>query len=220
MSAGRTRRPWLGRRGARAGARRSRRYDPDCYLCPGNTRANGDVNPDYAETFVFTNDFAALRPDTSIAAFDDGLLRAEGERGTCRVVCFSPRHDLTLGRDGARGRPARRRRVGRADRRARRRLPLGPGLREPRRGDGRLEPASARPDLGRHGAARARPPARTRRSAPIWRRPAGGCCSTTSTRSRAGRGSSSRPTSGWWSCRSGRPGRSRRCSCRSGRRRA
>jgi UDPglucose--hexose-1-phosphate uridylyltransferase len=56
------------------------------------------VNPDYSETYVFTNDFSALRPDSSIEAFDDGLLRAEGERGSCRVVCFSPRHDLTLGR--------------------------------------------------------------------------------------------------------------------------
>ena len=97
VSAGRTRRPWLGAEepepeiGERA-------YDPDCYLCPGNVRANGDSNPDYAETFVFTNDYSALRPDTSMAIVDDGLLRAEGERGLCRVVCFSPRHDLTLGR--------------------------------------------------------------------------------------------------------------------------
>ena len=73
-------------------------FDPDCYLCPGNVRANGNVNPPYDETYVFTNDFAALRPDTSIESIDDGLLRAEGERGSCRVVCFSPRHDLTLGR--------------------------------------------------------------------------------------------------------------------------
>ena len=99
VSAGRTRRPWLGAEepepevGAHA-------YDPDCYLCPGNVRANGDVNPDYAETFVFTNDYSALRPGTSMAVVDDGLLRAEGERGLCRVVCFSPRHDLTLGRMG------------------------------------------------------------------------------------------------------------------------
>ena len=73
-------------------------FDPDCYLCPGNVRANGNVNPRYDETYVFTNDFAALRPDTSIESIDDGLLRAEGERGSCRVVCFSPRHDLSLGR--------------------------------------------------------------------------------------------------------------------------
>jgi UDPglucose--hexose-1-phosphate uridylyltransferase len=97
VSAGRTRRPWLGAEEAESGLA-GVPFDPDCYLCPGNTRANGNVNPDYPETFVFTNDFAALRPDTSEAEFDDGLLRARGERGSCRVVCFSPQHDLTLGR--------------------------------------------------------------------------------------------------------------------------
>jgi len=97
VSAGRTRRPWLGAEEPPQD-QPGRAYDPDCYLCPGNTRANGDVNPSYAKTFVFVNDFSALRPDTSIAEFDDGLLRAQGERGICRVVCFSPRHDLTLGR--------------------------------------------------------------------------------------------------------------------------
>jgi UDPglucose--hexose-1-phosphate uridylyltransferase len=97
VSAGRTRRPWLGAQEPEH-ERDSLAYDPDCYLCPGNTRANGNVNPPYAETYVFTNDFSALRPDTSLATLDDGLLRAEGERGSCRVVCFSPRHDLTLGR--------------------------------------------------------------------------------------------------------------------------
>ena len=71
-------------------------HDPDCYLCPRNTRVTGDVNPDYATTFVFTNDFAALRPDTSAEKVGSGLFRAEGTRGTCRVVCFSPRHDLSL----------------------------------------------------------------------------------------------------------------------------
>ena len=146
-------------------------YDPDCYLCPGNTRANGNVNPDYPETYVFPNDFAALRPDTSIAAFDDGLLRAEGERGACRVVCFSPRHDLTLGRMAPDAVRRGHRRLGRPDRRARRRLPLGPGLREPRRGDGRIEPAPARPDLGRHGAARRRRARGRRAAARTWPRP-------------------------------------------------
>lgn len=97
VSAGRGRRPWLGAEEPEDEGT-APRYEPDCYLCPGNVRANGDVNPDYADTFVFTNDFSALRPDTSTAVIDDGLLRAEGERGTCRVVCFSPRHDLTLGR--------------------------------------------------------------------------------------------------------------------------
>jgi UDPglucose--hexose-1-phosphate uridylyltransferase len=99
VSAGRTRRPWLGAEEPEPEVG-TLPYDPDCYLCPGNVRANGDVNPSYTETFVFTNDYSALRPDTSMAVIDDGLLRAEGERGLCRVVCFSPRHDLTLGRMG------------------------------------------------------------------------------------------------------------------------
>ncbi len=73
-------------------------HDPDCYLCAGNVRANGDRNPDYAATFVFDNDFAALTSDAPDERFEDGLLLAEGESGICRVVCFSPRHDLTLAR--------------------------------------------------------------------------------------------------------------------------
>ena len=71
-------------------------YDPTCYLCPGNQRANGKANPDYQTTFVFTNDFAALRPESRPFELEDGLLRAEVEPGTCRVLCFSRRHDLTL----------------------------------------------------------------------------------------------------------------------------
>jgi UDPglucose--hexose-1-phosphate uridylyltransferase len=95
VSAGRTQRPWQGQREA-ASVTELPAYDPGCYLCPGNRRANGDVNPAYTGTFVFTNDFAALRPDTSDERVADGLIVAEGERGTCRVVCFSPRHDQTL----------------------------------------------------------------------------------------------------------------------------
>lgn len=74
-------------------------YDPDCYLCPGNVRANGDTTPKYESTYVFPNDFAALKPDVADATLDvsgAGLLRAEVERGICRVLCFDPRHDLTL----------------------------------------------------------------------------------------------------------------------------
>ena len=71
-------------------------YAPDCYLCPGNARAGGEQNPAYDGTFVFTNDFAALQPDSSVATMDNGLIQARGERGTCKVMCFSPRHDLTL----------------------------------------------------------------------------------------------------------------------------
>jgi UDPglucose--hexose-1-phosphate uridylyltransferase len=72
-------------------------YDPGCYLCPGNTRAGGQRNPDYQSTFVFTNDFAALLPEVPPAPpAGHPLLRLESQPGTCRVVCFSPRHDLTL----------------------------------------------------------------------------------------------------------------------------
>jgi UDPglucose--hexose-1-phosphate uridylyltransferase len=95
VSAERTARPWQGSTEA-PGAEARPPYDPTCYLCPGNPRAGGAVNPPYESTFVFTNDFAALQPDTPTDRTVDGLLTAEGERGTCRVVCFSPRHDLSL----------------------------------------------------------------------------------------------------------------------------
>ncbi len=72
-------------------------YDPECYLCPGNVRANGNRNPHYRSTFVFTNDYSALLPDVPpISGEPDDLLRLESLQGTCRVICFSPRHDLTL----------------------------------------------------------------------------------------------------------------------------
>jgi len=74
-------------------------YDPNCYLCPGNARAGGARNPAYSSTFVFENDFAALKPQTVPGRLDAdnmGLVVAESEPGICRVLCFSPRHDLTL----------------------------------------------------------------------------------------------------------------------------
>ncbi len=74
-------------------------FDPDCYLCPGNVRAGGIRNPAYDTTYVFANDFAALAddpPGVAPAGAPDPLLRASPVRGVCRVVCFSPRHDLTL----------------------------------------------------------------------------------------------------------------------------
>ena len=76
-------------------------YDPGCYLCPGNERAGGTHNPNYTSTFVFTNDFAALKPDIPPLSQDESsrrLLLSESESGTCKVVCFSPRHDQTLAR--------------------------------------------------------------------------------------------------------------------------
>jgi UDPglucose--hexose-1-phosphate uridylyltransferase len=80
VSPHRTQRPWQGQ-----------------VECPGNERAGGNRNPGYESTFVFTNDFSALLPDTPTAPpIDHPLLRLESERGTCFVICFSPRHDLTL----------------------------------------------------------------------------------------------------------------------------
>ena len=96
VSPQRTQRPWLGQV-ERAPAENRPVYDPDCYLCPGNLRAGGLRNPFYTSTFVFTNDFAALLPDTVPDVGDASLLfQSQGVRGTCRVICFSPRHDLTL----------------------------------------------------------------------------------------------------------------------------
>jgi len=73
-------------------------YDPTCYLCPGNQRAGGLRNPNYESTYVFTNDFASLLPDTELITKTDlhDLMRTDSVRGTCRVICFSPRHNLTL----------------------------------------------------------------------------------------------------------------------------
>jgi UDPglucose--hexose-1-phosphate uridylyltransferase len=71
-------------------------HDAGCYLCPGNRRSSGEHNPDYPGTFVFDNDFAALRPQPSPPTSHTGLLRAEPESGLCRVICYSPRHDAAL----------------------------------------------------------------------------------------------------------------------------
>jgi UDPglucose--hexose-1-phosphate uridylyltransferase len=98
VSPHRATRPWQGEV-ARLASTPEPTYDPNCYLCPGNARAGGVRNPAYSSTFVFDNDFAALKRATSRDRLDidcQGLLVAEGEPGTCRVICFSPRHDLTL----------------------------------------------------------------------------------------------------------------------------
>jgi UDPglucose--hexose-1-phosphate uridylyltransferase len=98
VSPHRTARPWQGEV-AKNTTEKSVHYDPDCYLCPGNARFGGVHNPAYTSTFVFENDFAALKPETPAGRSDvenKGLLVAEAESGVCRVICFSPRHDLTL----------------------------------------------------------------------------------------------------------------------------
>ncbi|HMK39917.1 MAG TPA: UDP-glucose--hexose-1-phosphate uridylyltransferase [Bacteroidota bacterium] len=96
VSPHRTQRPWQGKVEESSGPERPQ-YDPGCYLCPGNPRAGGAHNPSYASTFVFDNDFGSLLPATAPAKLGRGdLIRAEGEPGICRVVCFSPRHDRTI----------------------------------------------------------------------------------------------------------------------------
>src|SRR5690349_14142289 len=96
VSPHRTARPWLGQVEDRATAGQPE-YDPQCYLCPGNERVGGVRNPRYPSSFVFDNDFAALLPGTTPDHFEeDGLLIAEAEPGRCRVVCFSPKHNLTI----------------------------------------------------------------------------------------------------------------------------
>lgn len=108
VSPGRGARPWRGALEA-APAAAPPAYDPTCQLCPGNVRASGERNADYAGTYVFDNDFPALLPaaqaraqeesprDAGPSAGDGGLRRAEPVAGRARVICFSPRHDLSLG---------------------------------------------------------------------------------------------------------------------------
>lgn len=96
VSPHRAKRPWKGQLEKKPEQERPA-YDPTCYLCPGNTRANGEINPRYTTTYVFDNDFAALLPDTPEGEWTAGdLLMARAERGCCRVICFSPCHDLSL----------------------------------------------------------------------------------------------------------------------------
>lgn len=98
VSPHRATRPWQGEV-ARLQTNPEPAYDPSCYLCPGNARVGGIRNPQYTSTFVFENDFAALKPDVGRERIDvdgAGLVVAEAESGICRVICFSPRHDLTL----------------------------------------------------------------------------------------------------------------------------
>lgn len=98
VSPQRTDRPWQGALEKPADAE-APAYDPECYLCPGNVRAGGERNPSYSGTFAFDNDFPALRPDVPAVEIDEGgLLVARSEPGLCRVISFSPRHDLGLSR--------------------------------------------------------------------------------------------------------------------------
>lgn len=102
VSPQRTKRPWQGQTDD-GPPDDTPAYDPTCYLCPGNARAGGVTNPSYESTFVFENDFAALLPGTPTPPREraDELFEIGAADGECRVICFSPRHDLTLARMSA-----------------------------------------------------------------------------------------------------------------------
>ena len=96
VSAHRTDRPWLGQQES-VPLEQVPEHDPACYLCPGGRRSKGDVNPDYQGTFVFNNDFPALLDESGNSQLEgNNLLKWRESKGTTRVICYSPRHDLTL----------------------------------------------------------------------------------------------------------------------------
>lgn len=106
VSPHRAERPWQGQTEDPPEDERPK-YDPECYLCPGNDRAGDAQNPDYDDTFVFTNDFSSLKLDTPSGTWRpggtdadadgaEGLFQATSEKGICRVICYTPRHDVTL----------------------------------------------------------------------------------------------------------------------------
>jgi UDPglucose--hexose-1-phosphate uridylyltransferase len=97
VSPHRTERPWGGKQERVDLSAPSPAYDPECYLCPGNARANGGRNPEYTSTHVWANDFPAFLPHNAGADMGiDPLMQAQGHAGECRVICYSPRHDVTL----------------------------------------------------------------------------------------------------------------------------
>jgi UDPglucose--hexose-1-phosphate uridylyltransferase len=96
VSPHRTQRPWQGQT-EKLSLETRPHYDPNCYMCPGNMRAAGARNPFYQGIFAFDNDYPSLLPNTPPGRYEEkGLLLAESETGVCRVMCFSPRHDLTI----------------------------------------------------------------------------------------------------------------------------
>jgi UDPglucose--hexose-1-phosphate uridylyltransferase len=155
VSPQRATRPWLGQVEKPAPEEKPQ-YDPTCSLCPGNKRANGAVNDQYTSTFVFDNDFPALLTEKGAEPPDQShssLLVAEPETGRCKVICFSPRHDLSLPymdlagvSEVIRTWTDETRSLG-----AMEDIHLRAGVREQGRHDGLLQPAPAQPDLG-HGA--------------------------------------------------------------------
>jgi UDPglucose--hexose-1-phosphate uridylyltransferase len=95
VSPHRAKRPWQGQNEVAANEQRPF-YDESCYLCAGNKRINGEMNPDYSDIFVFSNDFGALQKDSKAFTYTNDLLKAESEKGICKVICFSPDHSKSL----------------------------------------------------------------------------------------------------------------------------
>jgi len=95
VSPHRAKRPWQGQNEAISNDQRPK-HDPSCFLCAGNTRINGEQNPEYEDVFVFTNDFAALQTTSPKFNVSEGLFKAESEQGICKVICFSPDHSKSL----------------------------------------------------------------------------------------------------------------------------
>ena len=95
VSPHRSKRPWQGQEEEKNDEERPS-HDPNCYLCAGNTRANGEKNPNYTDTYVFVNDFSALQEESPNFEVHDGLFHAVSESGICKVVCFSPDHSKSL----------------------------------------------------------------------------------------------------------------------------
>lgn len=96
VSPHRAKRPWQGQV-EKTTAPGLPAYDPTCYLCPGNERAGGVMNPKYTDTYIFQNDFSALLSDTPDGGFQDGeLFQSQSETGLCKVICFSHQHNLTV----------------------------------------------------------------------------------------------------------------------------
>lgn len=95
VSPHRSKRPWQGQEEAITDEKRQS-YDSTCYLCPGNERANGEINHEYSSVYSFSNDFASLQADVPVLEKNDGFFQYKSEKGICKVICFSPRHDLTI----------------------------------------------------------------------------------------------------------------------------
>ena len=95
VSPHRANRPWQGQNEEISNEKHPT-HDPNCYLCTGNTRVNGEKNPKYNDVFVFNNDFAALQTKSPKFAINEGLFKAESEQGICKVICFSPDHSKSL----------------------------------------------------------------------------------------------------------------------------